>query len=411
MAEVHLQQPPGPTTNADESDVQDLSEIQRRRQAAAIRRQRDAGRRLDSNIMAAIRQCTATAGPNSASTTAAAPAGMPLLLTGFSADVDEFLHPSVWKGLPLAAPALTRLEMNFQKIPWRADVPAALQQLPDLKHFKLTRPGDCDSDEYRSRSDVFQHVTVLSCLTRLTSLEIWPLVSGDLSSLPTSVVDLRLRVAKLTEAAARRLALPKLPLLQCCELQHLPRARGGGFNYDAAVSLQLAAPQLTRLALNGPFRDVLGLQDCSSLQQLWLKGCVVSVPGLIRLVSQAPSLLDFSWDGWEDAVNSGWNLAWPVLKVPSEQQEQLVAALSAATQLTALSVSGLHVQGVVDSIPEVASSGAVHRAEDIDSSSTLDSHHLPWGQHLQGLPRLQRLDLVPLYGLRAADVLDRQLTA
>lgn len=62
--------------------------------------------------MAAMGQCTATAGPNPASTTAAAPAGMPLLLTGFSADVDAFMQPAVWAGLPLAAPALAHFEMS-----------------------------------------------------------------------------------------------------------------------------------------------------------------------------------------------------------------------------------------------------------------------------------------------------------
>lgn len=243
---------------------------------------------LGSNIMAAIRQCTATAGPSPVSATAAAPAGMPLLLTGFSADVDEFMQPAVWAGLPLAAPALTRLEMSNIKIPWGADVPAALQQLPDLRRLKLTSPGDCnrcshcDRDEYQ-RPGVFEHVTVLSCLTRLTSLEVWPLVAGDLSSLPTSVLDLRLRVkavprpeeialpsaAAVREQAARRLVFPKL--LRCCELQHLPRPHEHWwrFSYSAeAVSVQLAAPQLTRLSLNGAFREVLGLQDCTRLQQL-----------------------------------------------------------------------------------------------------------------------------------------------
>lgn len=77
-------------------------------------------------------------------------------------------------------------------------------------------------------------------------------MSGDLSSLPTSVVELRLRV----EAAARRLVELKLPLLQCCQLQHLPGTYwltdGRVTNRAEAVSVQLAAPQLTRLALNGP---------------------------------------------------------------------------------------------------------------------------------------------------------------
>lgn len=104
------------------------------------------------------------------------------------------------------------------------------------------------------------------------------------------------------------------------------------------------------------------------------------------------------------------NLGMLVLRVPLEQQHQLLVALSAAMQLTALSIIGLYAQGEVDSIPEVtsatvASSGAVHKAEDIDSSSTEDSHHLLWGQHLQVLRRLHRLELLQPYGLRAADVL------
>jgi hypothetical protein len=52
---------------------------------------------------------------------------MPLLLTGFSADVEEFLQQAVWAGLPLAAPALARLDVTDVPIPWGAEVPAALR--------------------------------------------------------------------------------------------------------------------------------------------------------------------------------------------------------------------------------------------------------------------------------------------
>jgi hypothetical protein len=151
---------------------------------------------------------------------------------------------------------------------------------------------------------------------------------------------------------------------------------------------------------------VLGLQHCTGLMQLCLKGCVVSVPELVRLLSPAPSLIDFSWDAWEDAGTYGRSTSVPVLGVPLEQQHQLLVGLSAATPLTALSIVGLSAVGEAYSVPDrPAVGGAVGESADTDVCITDEPEHLPWGQQLQGLGRLQRLELVQPHGLHTADVL------
>jgi hypothetical protein len=158
--------------------------------------------------------------------------------------------------------------------------------------------------------------------------------------------------------------------------------------------VHLAAPQLTRLALFGGFRDVLGLQDSTRLQQLWLMGCVVGAPRLVELLTTMPSLLDFSWDGSEGALYSDMEEECSVLGMSLDQQRQLAMGLSAATQLTALSLDGLTDCGFV----EENSSGVLCSVGYRESPHLPEPQGVPWGLHLQGLRRLQRLELVSFGG-------------
>lgn len=131
-----------------------------------------------SKLFMALQQC---ADPTCASTAAgAAPAAMPLLLTGFSSDV--FLSQEVMEGLPFVPPSITRLELGSVSM-WAPGLPAALQRLSNLARHKLDR---------HCPPKLFTHVTALQQLSRLTSLEISPIFSGDTKNLATSLVVLKL---------------------------------------------------------------------------------------------------------------------------------------------------------------------------------------------------------------------------
>jgi hypothetical protein len=280
-------------------------------------------------------------------------------------------------------------------------MPAALQRLSNLARLKLVG---------NSTPQDFPHATALQQLSSLTSLEIQPVLSGDAQHLPASLVELKLRFEADVRSepppselesdvaavdawyenwepsdaawqAARRLDLSHLPMLQCCELQQ-DQSEFIGDACPDTVTVHLTASQLTRLALTGAIRDVSGLQDSTRLQQLWLKGCVVSVPRLVELLRGTPVLLDFSWDGWSEDWDYCPNLSMTL--------RQLAAGLSSLTQLTALSIAGLSDCGFVEADRRGGVRKTVHR----EQTNTREPQSVPWGRHLQELRGLQRLELV-----------------
>jgi hypothetical protein len=165
VAEVHLQQVK-PVLHWSEQNYEALS------------------RKAGSNLFTAIQSCAESAS-TSAGAAPAAPAAMPLLLTGFRCDVS--LSAEVMQGLPLLPPSLTRLELGSVSL-WADVLPAALQRLSNLAHLKLERATGTTLSPRLSR-----HVTALQQLSRLTSLDMSPVFSADTKHLPTSLVDLRLQ--------------------------------------------------------------------------------------------------------------------------------------------------------------------------------------------------------------------------
>jgi hypothetical protein len=115
-------------------------------------------------------------------------------------------------------------------------------------------------------------------------------------------------------------------------------------DYTAAVTVQLAAPQLTHLLLYGIFGDVLGLQQPSKLAHLSLTAFssdAIKATRLAELVSGSPSVADFYFDGWEHNCDAPeMSLEIPILRAPvAEQQQNWVEHLQGLRGLKDLELS------------------------------------------------------------------------
>lgn len=154
-------------------------------------------------LVAALQSCTAAAGAgiaNMAVSTAmgmqrgleptAAPPAMQLLLTGFQSPM--YVAPAVLQALPAAN--LTRLDLNkgfsyvtgayHQDVHYAEGVAAALQHLSNLRSLKLIMSSNCWASKVCKG---------LPHLLRLTSLDVGPLMYADVSSFPSSLLQLKLR--------------------------------------------------------------------------------------------------------------------------------------------------------------------------------------------------------------------------
>lgn len=114
----------------------------------------------------------------------AAPIGISLLLKSFSIGVPVL--PTALEALPAAS--LTRLEL-LNGVSWSEHaLPQALRQLSNLSHLRFTHEWD------REPGMPGALCQALPSLTRLTGLEIGPMVTADANNcLPTSLVDLKLQ--------------------------------------------------------------------------------------------------------------------------------------------------------------------------------------------------------------------------
>jgi len=346
-----------------------------------------------------------------------------LLLASFGSQV--YVSPAVLRALPCAL--LTCLELDqfcyggcYHRNN-KSDVLAMLRQLTSLNNLKLR-------NEYDSICSCLRGLSDLPPL--LTRLNIGPLESVNASVLPPSLVELKLMVElddprkppsdeydddgewvepevdqELLQAA-KRLDLTHLPLLQRCEVHRkLTEFETDGYyywDYSQTMTIELAAPNLTRLQLDGNFSDVLGLPVPCLVQELCLVSCSIRGSRLACLISHMPHLVDFFYHSFEH------NLEDYLLSVPMEEEQLVAAALGGATKLTSLYVDGLGMGGHmvwcedglveahrrVDRIVQESEQGL---DQDSQSSSMdepeqdLDDTH--WGRHISGLVNLRKLDL------------------
>lgn len=359
---------------------------------------------------------SATAASNaSVQPSAAAATGAPIQLQLQKLRSSVYVPPSLLQGLP--SNSLTRLELLCARsqehsdwrsqISWGTSITPALWQLSNLQSLTMQMGDRYAYGGYEDEEDLSwgrYPCRALRQLTKLTRLDMGPLVTGDAKRFPTSLVELQLEVVaylRLPEPpsppalprgnrSSRRtrmfpaaspdedslcdwyedwkegqqygcqlsvkrqqrvlqLNLSHLPLLQRCELMRTlsyPERDERDVSLGA-VQVQLAAPHLTKLRLGGEFEDLAGLQECcAELQELTMVGCRTSTSCLASLLSCMPELRSFEFDGYDHNWDDDGFTDEPMVKTMPEEERQLAAALGAATKLTKLSIEGVGPKGV-----------------------------------------------------------------